>query len=190
MPSAPSAAAPRYDRSEPQVSVAQALSGNLGSIAVARPWSFAVEAAPGLRTTAVSPPFTGPGMVLEIMYRQAGAATNIGGFGLLWAADEGGAQTNGPLTPLPNGQRIFHPASIRMAGATDLDELPEHIIEIAPGADPNAPVVLRPRFVVNTSDRWFLKATTRGPLAAGTFHVRGVVTVVEASNLDELRSFF
>jgi hypothetical protein len=129
-------------------------------------------------------------MVLEIMYRQAGGGTNFGGFGLIWSNEDGGAQTNGPLTPLPLGTRVFHPASIRAGGATDLDELPEHIVQVAAGTDPNAPVVIRPRFVVNTTDRWFLKATVRGPLAAGSLHIRGVITVVEASSLEDLRTFF
>lgn len=129
-------------------------------------------------------------MILEILYRQAGGGTNFGGFGLLWSNEDGGAQTNGPLTPLPLGTRVFHPASIRLPGAVDLDELPEHIVEVAPGADPTTHPVLRPRFVVNTTDRWFLKATVRGVLAAGTLHVRGVVTVVEASSLEDLRSFY
>jgi hypothetical protein len=182
--------APRLDRADPVVSVAQALTGNVGSLPTAKPWSFLIEAGIGLRTTVVSPPFGGPGMVLEIMYRQAGSGTNFGGFGLLWSNEDGDGNTNGPLTPLPRGTRIFHPASIRAGGATDLDELPEHIIEIAAGTDPNAPVVIRPRFVVNTTDRWFLKATVRGPLAAGALHIRGVVTVVEASSLEELRNFY
>jgi hypothetical protein len=189
MPSAPPRIESRPDRGEPVVSEAQASAGGVVSIGNARPWSFAIEAGIGLRTTVVSPPFTGPGMVYEVAFRYAGAATNLGGFTLVWSNDDGGAQTNGPATTIPTGTRIFHPASIRLPGATDLDEIPEHIVEVAPGADPTQKIVLPVRHIVNTPDRWFLKASVRGPLAAGTFHVTGTIVVVEASSLEELRNF-
>jgi hypothetical protein len=188
MPSTPGLIIPRLERAEPVPTSTPTAGQTSITLPSARPWSFLLEAAVNLRSTVVSPPFTGPGMVFEIMYRQAGGATNIGGWALIWAADNGGAQTNGPMTPPPTGTPIFHPAS-QAGGPQDFDQIPEHIIQVATGTDPTAPVVIRPRFVVNTPDRWFLKSTIRGPTAAGTFHVRGVITVVEASSMEELRNF-
>lgn len=190
MPSAPRALDARPARYDPIVSLAAAAAGGAGggTFPRARIWPWYIDAALNTRTTRISPAFTGPAMILELMFRYP-SANNIRNWALYWATDDGGALTGGNPAIIPNGTPIFEQHTFSSAaGATDPDEIAESFISSSIVADTTFPVVLRPRFLIQTTDRFFLKVTVGGGTAAGgTF--RGSVTVVEAPSLDDLRSF-
>lgn len=188
MPSAPGTIDPRPDRAEAGGSLSVAAGGGGGTAPRSRIWSFLIETPMNQRSTIVSPPFIAPAMIYEIVWRWVGAANNIGGPSFFWANENGGAVTGGAPTIIPSGNRVLETASVVAATVTETEEVPEHFVQIAPGGDIAIPVLIRPKFIVPTTDRWFLKVSLRGGTAGGA-HVRGVVTIVEAATLAELLNF-
>jgi hypothetical protein len=188
--SVPTAIAPRLDRADAGLTVAQAASGaGGGSFPRARIWSWYIDAALGQRTTRVSPAFNGPALILELMFRYP-QANNIRNWALFWSNDDGGTLTGGATTIRPSGTPIFEQHTFESAsGGNDIDEIAESFVSVGTAGDPTAPVVLRPRYIINTSDRFFLKVTVGGGSAGGGTY-RGSVTIVEGNSLDDLRNFW
>lgn len=179
----------RLDRAEPMVSLGAESSGNVGTMPRARPWGFVIEANAQTRTVAVSGPFSGPALILEILYRNIGQGTNLGGFGLFWDTSDGGAKNSSADVTAPPGTRVFAPSSVTVTSVANNENIPETIPSIAPGTDTIFPTVIRPRYVINVTGQFFLKVTIKGG-NAGTLHTRGVITVVEAASVEELRTFW
>lgn len=189
MPSAPGAIATRPDRQESGLTIAQAASGGAGgAFPRSRIWSWYIDAAINVRTTRVSPAFNGPALILELMFRYP-QANNIRNWALFWSTGDGSTLTGGPTATRPSGTPIFEQHTFASAsGGNDPDEIAESFVSGGTAGDTTFPVVLRPRYLINTTDRFFLNVTVGGGTAGGGTY-RGSVTVVEAATLDDLRNF-
>lgn len=147
-----------------------------------------LEVAQQQRTTRVSPPFNGPAMILEMYFRQP-HANNIRNWSLFWSTDDGGTLTGGTPGNRPSGTPIWETHSHSSSIATpDLDEITENFDNATQAADATHAPVLRPRFIVPTRDRFFLKVTVGGGSAGGGTYW-GNITVVEAATFQELVNF-
>lgn len=189
MPSAPGTIGPRLDRGDASVTVQGAMSGaSGGTVPRTRIWSWYMDVAQNQRTIRVSPPFNGPAMILEMTWRYW-SANNARNWALFWSNDDGGTLTAGLPTIRPSGTPIFETRTFSSAvAAVDADEISETIEQVSNAADPVQGPVMRPRFIVPTLDRFFLKVTAGGGTGGGgTF--RGVITVVEASSFEQLANF-
>lgn len=129
------------------------------------------------RTTAVSERFTGPGWLDELRLTLGGFGSNAGGFALLHADDDTGAQTDDADTTPPTGVQVFNSISFQDS-LTNLDEIGGIISSIWDGANTARDLVIKlgvPIF----RDFFYLKATVRGGSAVTRYGWNAVVRLIE-----------
>jgi len=148
-------------------------------------WSYFCDpSAANTRTTVVSPPFVGPLLIHEMVMRYGGAVGAAGGMSLWYSTEGGGGATNVAPTVLPTGTKLFETASARSGGTVDGEEVPEHIVYVAP-SDAALTLHAKPRLLIPVFDRVFLKISMRSSGTGGN-HTRGWLGIYEGTSLAQL----
>lgn len=178
----------RNDRGVASQPLAQSGAGGLSSCrARIWPWFVGINNG-GQRTTVVSPRFAGYVMLYEASMIWPTGANNSGGFAILYAQDDSGAQTAGANVAKPSGTPIFDQLDLRSPGIATVDEIREIFTIVGQGAQDSAPFTMRPRYIIPVSDGCFLKITMRGSVV-GEVRLRGYCTIIEAASLEDLQNF-
>lgn len=157
-----------------------------GGTLISRTWGWLVGAnVVNTRTTVVSPGFTTPLMLYELIYSWPETATNQGGLTVLYSSDNSGAQTGGSVTPKPSGTPVLQRGDARSTTIVDADDIPEHLPMVGIGATAGMPVHLHPRFIVDSGGTVYFKVSFRNTNGSDN-RVRGVLVIYEAGSVAEL----
>lgn len=184
MPTAQGFPTSRPDRGDPVQS--QSGLGTAVALPRARVWPFLVGTSGAARTTVVSPPMQTPCMVWELSASLVQAGSGAGGLSLLYSTDDSGEQTAGAVAK-PSGTPVFEPIDFRSNVVAEVDEIPEHISTVGEGGTAAIPIRLEMKKIIDVPGPIFFKVSLRS--GSGEVRTRGILTIFEASSLDQLANF-
>lgn len=152
-----------------------------------RIWPWQCGATIGTRSTVVSKAFTAPACIASIAFRLGTGGNPEGGLGLFFAADAGDAQVSGPAGNVPNGTPVFDDLSFASSAETFTDELRQVISAVTDGQG-NRDVLMRPKYIIEAPQQFFLKVTVRAA-GGGGFDFKGEIVVVQGSTIEDIYRF-
>jgi len=153
---------------------------------ISRTWGWLVGTSLlNARTTVVSPGFTTPLMLYQAHWNWPQPGSGQGGLSILYSSDNSGEQTAGSVTPRPSGTPVFQTADFRSNTVSEFDDIPEHMPMVGEGGATTLPVVLTPRYIVESGGTVYFKVTLRSSVA-GDMRVRGVLIIYEAPTVAQL----
>jgi hypothetical protein len=152
-------------------------------------WPFRIGATVvNTRTIAVGGPFQGPALIQWGTFAWGSAAVTGAGFALFWSEDGSGSGTNLSPGTRPSGTPIFEPIAHQTPTVVDTDEIREHFDQTAAGFTNAQPVPHLFNYYVTRPGAFFLKATIRNG-SAGTFDMKGIISLIENVTPDQLARF-
>ncbi|OLC20195.1 MAG: hypothetical protein AUH33_04180 [Chloroflexi bacterium 13_1_40CM_68_21] len=154
----------------------------------ARTWPFHLSIAINTRSTLISPQFTAPAIIKRFRATTANSASPEGGLGLLWAIDDGGAQTSGAGANVPSGVPVFDTISSPAGGVGSLDEFKQVFSELNTGQTESITDIPLD-YLVGHDGAFFLKVTGRA-LAGGGYDLKGFVTLLQFASLEDAVKYY
>lgn len=153
-------------------------------------WPFNIRAGPAnSRTTAVSPQFQGPAVLVEISLLVDDAADSGGGISLFISEDSSGQVQDDLTLAVPTGTPVFAPISYMNASLAFNDAVRTALDALQASANIGEAIkwVYRLNYIYSTAGPFFLKTSIRtsGAVLQGS---KGGVLVSQYPTLDALRA--
>jgi hypothetical protein len=175
----------RLDRAEGGQSVAAPSGPGVST----RMWPFRIGASvANARTMVVSPPFTGPAIITNLSFAWGTAATTGVSFALYWGEDGSGQGQNLASAFRPSGTPIFEPNGFLTPAIANTEELREFFDQTQAGFVTPVPLSSDVRYYIPLAGQFFLKAMVRNG-AAGTFDMKGIVSMIVGVPPDQIANF-